>query len=577
MAKSTKAKEKKSAAKKKAPAAKARAEKLKIIPLGGVDGIGRNITAIECGDDIVVIDCGVSFPEDDMLGIDLVIPDFAYLEQNAEKFKALFITHGHEDHVGAVPYLLKQFDVPVYATRLTLGILENKLQEHRLPHTARLIELKAGESVTVGCFTAEFVRVNHSIADSVAIALQTPQGTVVHSGDFKIDLTPIDDAPIDLHRFAELGEEGVRLFMCDSTNVERAGFTPSERIVGASFDRIFCNCDERIVIATFSSNIHRIQQIINASVKYGRKVAVTGRSMINVMRAAERLGYMNIPEGTLIELSDMKRYKKEQLTLITTGSQGEPMSALYRMALGEHSQVQLGKGDLVILSASPIPGNEKLISHIVNELLKRGVDMISDDEPDVHVSGHACSEELKILHNLLKPEYFMPVHGEYKHLRRHAELAAMLGMDEANIFIPEQGRALEIEAKKAKFGETVQSGQVYVDGNGTGDVGNAVLKERRLLAEDGMLIIVFAADLGYRALLSEVEIISKGFIFLREQDSLMEDVRAQVKKTVNECFGHGNKDAASIKAKVKEAVSSKLFGKTKKRPMVIPVIVDVSV
>ncbi len=557
--------------------AKTKGEKLKIIPLGGVDGIGRNITAIEYGNDLVVIDCGVSFPEDDMLGIDLVIPDFSYLEQNADKFKALLLTHGHEDHIGAVPYLLKQFDVPVYATRLTLGILENKLQEHGLMRTARLTELKAGDTVKIGCFTAEFIRVNHSIADSVAIALQTPKGTVVHSGDFKIDLTPIDDAPINLHRFAELGKKGVKLFMCDSTNVERAGFTPSERIVGASFDRIFYNCDKRIVVATFSSNIHRIQQIINASVKYGRKVAVTGRSMINVMRAAERLGYMDIPEGTLIELGDMKRYKHEQLTLITTGSQGEPMSALYRMALGEHSQVALGKDDLVILSASPIPGNEKLISRIVNELLKRGVDMISDGAVDVHVSGHACAEELKILHNLLKPEFFMPVHGEYKHLKRHADLAAELGMEENKIFIPETGKVLEIGAKKAQYGTVVPTGQVYVDGNGTGDVGNTILKERRHLAEDGMLLIVFAADLSYRALLSDIEIISKGFVYMREQDSLMEDVRAQVKKTVTECFGHGNRDANSIKGKVKDAVSSKLYNKTKKKPMVIPVLIDVSI
>lgn len=557
--------------------AKTKGEKLKIIPLGGVDGIGRNITAIEYGNDLVVIDCGVSFPEDDMLGIDLVIPDFSYLEQNADKFKALLLTHGHEDHIGAVPYLLKQFDVPVYATRLTLGILENKLQEHGLMRTARLTELKAGDTVKIGCFTAEFIRVNHSIADSVAIALQTPKGTVVHSGDFKIDLTPIDDAPINLHRFAELGKRGVKLFMCDSTNVERAGFTPSERIVGASFDRIFYNCDKRIVVATFSSNIHRIQQIINASVKYGRKVAVTGRSMINVMRAAERLGYMDIPEGTLIELGDMKRYKHEQLTLITTGSQGEPMSALYRMALGEHSQVALGKDDLVILSASPIPGNEKLISRIVNELLKRGVDMISDGAVDVHVSGHACAEELKILHNLLKPEFFMPVHGEYKHLKRHADLAAELGMEGNKIFIPETGKVLEIGSKKAQCGTVVPTGQVYVDGNGTGDVGNTILKERRHLAEDGMLLIVFAADLSYRALLSDIEIISKGFVYMREQDSLMEDVRAQVKKTVTECFGHGNRDANSIKGKVKDAVSSKLYNKTKKKPMVIPVLIDVSI
>lgn len=550
---------------------------MKIIPLGGVDGIGRNITVFEYGNDMVVIDCGVSFPEDDMLGIDLVIPDFGYIEQNADKLRALILTHGHEDHIGAVPYFLKQFDVPVYATRLTLGILENKLQEHGLMRTAKLVEVTAGDTVKMGCFTAEFIRVTHSIADSVAIALHTPKGTVVHSGDFKIDLTPIDGAPINLHRFAELGKKGVKLFMCDSTNVERSGFTQSERVVGASFDRIFYNCDKRIVIATFSSNIHRIQQIINASVKYGRKVAVTGRSMINVMRAAERLGYMDIPEGTLIELADMKRYKHEQLTLITTGSQGEPMSALYRMALGEHSQVALGRDDLVILSASSIPGNEKLISHIVNELLKRGVNMISDGALDVHVSGHACVEELKIMHNLLKPEFFMPVHGEYKHLKRHADLAVELGMDSAKVFIPEEGKVLEVGTKKAQYGATVTNGQVYVDGYGTGDIGNTVLKERRHLAEDGMLLIVCAADLHYRTLLSDIEIISKGFVYLSEQESLMEEVRRQVEKTINECFGHGNRDANSIKGKIKDAVSSKLYNRTKKKPMVIPVLVDVSV
>lgn len=557
--------------------AKSKGEKLKIIPLGGVDGIGRNITVVEYGNDMVVIDCGVSFPEDDMLGIDLVIPDFGYIEQNVDKLRALILTHGHEDHIGAVPYFLKQFDVPVYATRLTLGILENKLQEHGLMRTAKLVEVTAGDSVKLGCFTAEFIRVTHSIADSVAIALHTPKGTVVHSGDFKIDLTPIDGAPINLHRFAELGKKGVKLFMCDSTNVERGGFTQSERVVGASFDRIFYNCDKRIVIATFSSNIHRIQQIINASVKYGRKVAVTGRSMINVMRAAERLGYMDIPEGTLIELADMKRYKHEQLTLITTGSQGEPMSALYRMALGEHSQVALGRDDLVILSASSIPGNEKLISHIVNELLKRGVNMISDGALDVHVSGHACVEELKIMHNLLKPEFFMPVHGEYKHLKRHADLAAELGMDSAKVFIPEEGKVLEVGTKKAQYGATVPNGQVYVDGYGTGDIGNTVLKERRHLAEDGMLLIVCAADLHYRTLLSDIEIISKGFVYLSEHESLMEEVRRQVEKTINECFGHGNRDANSIKGKIKDAVSSKLYSRTKKKPMVIPVLVDVSV
>ena len=556
--------------------AKTKSQKLKVIPLGGVDGIGRNITVFEYGEDIVIIDCGVSFPEDDMLGIDLVIPDFSYLEQNEDKIRGLLLTHGHEDHIGAVPYLLKQLNIPVYGTRLTLGILENKLTEHGLMGGSYLHEVEAGNTVKLGCFTAEFIRVNHSIADSVAIALSTPKGMVVHTGDFKIDLTPIDDAPINLHRFAELGNKGVKLLLCDSTNVERAGYTASEKVVGASFDRIFEGCEKRIVIATFSSNIHRIQQIINASVKYGRKVAITGRSMINVMRAAERLGYMDIPEGTLIEPGDMKRYKKEQLTLITTGSQGEPMSALYRMALGEHNMISLGSDDLVILSSSPIPGNEKLISRIVNELLKRGVDMIRDSAVDVHVSGHACAEELKIIHTLVDPDYFMPVHGEYKHLKSHADLAKELGMAEDRIFIPETGHALEISSKKAQYGATVPCGQVYVDGYGVGDVGSSVLKERKHLAEDGMFIVVFSVDLQERMLLSDIEIISKGFVYMREQESLVENVRALAKKTVLECFGHGNRDANSIKSKVKDAVASKLYSKTKKKPMVLPVLTDIS-
>ncbi len=554
-----------------------KSEKLRIIPLGGVDAIGRNITAFELGDDIVLIDCGVSFPEDDMLGVDLVIPDFSYIEQNANKIRGLILTHGHEDHIGAVPFLLKVVNVPVYGTRLTLGILENKLIEHGLMQSAKTHEIEAGGKLKLGCFTAEFIHVNHSIADSLAIALHTPRGIIVHSGDFKIDLTPIDGTPIDLHRFSELGKKGVKLFLCDSTNVERSGFTPSERIVGASFDRVFYNCDKRIVVATFASNIHRIQQIINASVKYGRKVAVTGRSMINVMRAAERLGYMNIPEGTLIELSDMKRYTPNQLTLITTGSQGEPMSALYRMALGEHSSVTLGTNDLVILSASPIPGNEKLISRIVNELLKRGVYMISDGDVDVHVSGHACAEELKILHTLLKPEYFMPVHGEYKHLKQHARLAASLGMDESHIFIPETGKPLEIGAKKVSFGTAVPCGQAYVDGNGVGEVGSSVLKERKHLSEDGILLVTFAVNLEERILISDIDITSRGFVYMRESESLIEDARALAKKIVLEAFKHGNRDANSIKNKVKDAVASKLYAKTKKKPIVLPIMIDIDI
>lgn len=555
--------------------AKTKTSKLKIIPLGGVDGIGKNMTVFEYEDDMFAIDCGVSFPEGDMLGVDLVIPDFSYIEANSDKFRGLVLTHGHEDHIGAVPYFLKAVNAPVYGTRLTLGILENKLLEHGLVRSSELYEVSAGQSFKLGCFTVEFIRVNHSIPDAVAVAVHTPRGIVVHTGDFKVDYTPISGEPIDLLRFAELGKKGVKLLLCESTNVERSGYTPSERVVGASFDRIFFNLDKRVVIATFSSNVHRIQQIIDASVKYGRKVAVTGRSMINVISAAERLGYMKIPEGTLIELSDLNRYNPSQITLITTGSQGEPMSALYRMALGEHSSVSLGSNDLVILSSSPIPGNEKLIAKVTNELLKRGVELINDILADVHVSGHACEEELKLMHALTKPDFFMPIHGEYKHLKRHADLAKYLGMDEKRISVPENGKVYELDNKKLCVSGTVPADPVFVDGYGVGEIGSVVLKERKHLSEDGMLMVVAALDMEIGTLLSKIEVISRGFVYMKDSESLIEEVRTLAARTVDECFEKGVMDLNTVRSKVKEAVSSKLYSRTKKRPMVMPILLDI--
>lgn len=544
--------------------------KLKIIPLGGVDGIGMNITVFEYGDDIIVVDCGVSFPENDMLGVDLVIPDTTYLQKNSDKVRALILTHGHEDHIGAVPYFLKQINTDIYATKLTLGILEGKLSEHGLTKTASLYEVKAGEKADIGAFSVEFIHVNHSMPDSVALCISTPVGKVFYTGDFKIDFTPIGCKPIDLGRIAELGNKGIKLLMCDSTNAERPGYTPSEKTIAASFDRIFYNLEKRVVIATFSSNVHRIQQIINASIKYNRKVAITGRSMLNVVKAASKLGYIEIPEGLIIDVTDMKRYNPNQLTLITTGSQGEPMSALYRMAFGEHPTISLGASDLVILSASAIPGNEKLITKIVNELTKRGVEVI-DDSNEVHVSGHACREELKIMHSLVKAEYFIPIHGEYKHLSKHASLAKELGMDGSKIFMPEAGKVFELSKRGIRVNGSVEAGQIMVDGYGVGDVGSVVLRDRKHLAEDGIIIVVATLDTENRELISTPEIVSRGFVYVKESEALMDELEKSAANIITKYLDKGVTDLNTLKNKLKDELSAVIHSKIKRNPMILPI------
>ncbi|MBQ2999724.1 MAG: ribonuclease J, partial [Clostridia bacterium] len=500
--------------------------KLRVIPLGGLNEIGKNLTVLEYGDDILMIDCGLGFPDEEMLGIDLVIPDLTYLEANAHKIRGIVLTHGHEDHIGAIPYCLRQINPPIYGTNLTLGIIKNKLAEHVLPCEPSLHCVHAGETVRLGAFSVEFIHVNHSIADACALSITTPVGTVVHSGDFKLDITPIDGEMMNLTRLGEIGKKGVLLLMCESTNAERPGHTPSEKKVGKSLEYIFtANPDKRIVIATFSSNVHRVQQIINVSARHGRKVAITGRSMLNIVGAAVELGYMSVPEGVLIDVSEIKRYKSEQITLITTGSQGEPMSALYRMAFGDHAQITLGPQDLVVLSSSAIPGNEKLVGKIINELSKNGVSVLHDAVVEVHVSGHACQEELKLLQALIKPKYFMPVHGEYRHLAANRELALDMGMDDRNIFISDIGKVLEIDRKSAKFNGTVPAGKVLVDGYGVGDVGNIVLRDRRHLAQDGLIVVVASIDAESHLLLSAPDIVSRGFVYVREAEELMEEVR----------------------------------------------------
>ncbi len=554
---------------------KERSSPLKIIPLGGVDGIGKNITVFEYANDIIVVDCGLAFPEDDMLGVDLVIPDITYLEENASKIKGVFLTHGHEDHIGAVPYLLKKLNVPVYGTRLTLGILEGKFEEHGISK-AKLIEKSAGDTVKLGSFSVEFIRVTHSIPDSVAFCIDTPVGRILHTGDFKIDLTPARGESIDLGRFAELGRKGVRLLMCDSTNVERAGYTPSERVIYSSFDRFFAQKDKRVVIATFSSNVHRVQQIVNASAKHGRKVAVTGRSMLNILSAAVRLGYIDIPEGILIDISEMKRYSAGEITLITTGSQGEPMSALHRMAFGEHSQVAVGNGDLVVLSSSPIPGNEKLIAAIVNELLKRGAEVINDSTAEVHVSGHACMEELKIIHSLTSPQAFMPVHGEYRHLKKHAELAKFMGTNHSNIIIPQTGKTVEVTRKTIKLGEDVTAGAVMVDGYSVGDVGVSVLRDRKHLSEDGVLIVSSAIDRYTGSIVAGPDISTKGFVYVKESEELLQELSKLAQRSIERCLNKNMTDMEAIRARVRDELGSVIYQRTKRRPMIMPIFMDLT-
>ena len=571
----------KAAKRKSAPAAplqKIPGAKLRIIPLGGLNEVGKNMTVVEYGEDILIVDCGIGFPdEDEMPGIDLVIPDVTYLEQNRDRIRGMVITHGHEDHIGAIPYILQKLDVPIYATRLALGIIENKLQEHTLPWQADLRCVSAGDTVRLGAsFTVEFIRVNHSIADACALAIATPLGLLVHSGDFKLDLTPIEGEMMDVTRLGELGREGVLLLMCESTNAERPGYTPSETKVGKSLEMIFTmHQDRRIVISTFSSNVHRVQQILNISARHGRKVAVTGRSMINIVSAAVELGYMKVPEGALIDIGDIKRYKPEELTLITTGSQGEPMSALYRMAFGEHSQVTLGYGDLVVLSASAIPGNEKLVGRIVNELSKMGVTVLNDASMEVHVSGHACQEELKLMQGLTHPHYFMPIHGEFKHMAANRDLAVAMGIPEQNVFISDIGKVLEIDEQGARWGGSVSAGVVLIDGLGVGDVGNIVLRDRKHLSQDGLIVVVATVDAASGLRVAGPDIVSRGFVYVRESEELMEEVRRIAVDAIDISLRRSGCDWYELKAAVKDDITKFLYGKTQRKPMVLPIIMEV--
>lgn len=549
--------------------------KLRVIPLGGLGEIGRNMTAIEYENDIIVIDCGLGFPDDDMLGIDLVIPDTSYLQKNFDKVRAILLTHGHEDHIGAIPYVLRSINVPIYGTPLALGILNYKLIEHGLEKTTSLRRVRAGDTVRLGVFNCEFIRVNHSIADSCAIAVDTPVGKVLFTGDFKIDLTPISGEPINFARLGEIGNEGLLALFCESTNAERPGYTMSEKNVGKSLDAIFRGCDKRIIIATFSSNVHRVQQIIDYSHKYGRKVAVTGRSMLNVLSAANELGYMDIPANTLIDLADIKRFKPEEITIVTTGTQGEPMSALYRMAYAEHDKVQVSENDLVVISASAIPGNEKLVTRIVNELLKRGVTVLNDSIAEVHVSGHGCAEELKLMQVLTKPKFFVPIHGEYKHLKANVDLAHEVGIDSHHTLIPEIGKVIEFTEDTMEFGETVPSGKVLVDGFGVGDVGNIVLRDRRHLGQDGLIVVVASANFDEKLLLAGPDIVSRGFVYVREAEDLMEEIRQLARKILEDCFDSSMNDWNEIKNELRDELTSFIYSKTKRKPMILPVIMNV--
>ena len=549
--------------------------KLKVMCLGGLAEIGKNMTVLEYGDDIVVIDCGMGFPDDDMPGVDLVIPDISYLVSNAHKIRGILITHGHEDHIGAVPYILQQIDAPIYGTRLSLGIIEGKLDENPPPNEPELYTVEAGDVINLGVFKAEFIHVNHSIADASALALRTPVGLIYHSGDFKLDVSPIDGKMMDLTRIGELGKEGVTLLMCESTNAERPGFTPSERTVGSSLERIFSQYDnKRIIIATFSSNVHRVQQIIDTSARHNRKVVILGRSMVNVIGAAAELGYIELPDGVLIDVSEMKRYRPEEITLITTGSQGEPMSALYRIAFSEHNQVRISSSDVVILSSSAIPGNEKLVGRIINALVRNGVRVVHDSSEDLHVSGHACREEIKLLMALLKPKYLMPIHGEYRHLYANKDIGEFMGISADRIFISDVGRVLEIDKKTAKFSGEVPAGNVLVDGAGVGDIGSVVLRDRKHLAEDGLVVVVATVD-DYGEIVSGPDVVSRGFVYVKESEELMQRVKEVSAQSITKALSKRTRDWATIKNNVRDDVAKFIFKETKRRPMILTIIMDV--
>ena len=550
------------------------AEKLKIIPLGGLDEIGKNITVLEYGKDMIVVDCGVAFPDEDMFGVDLVIPDFSYLVKNAGKLRGMFITHGHEDHIGSIPYCMEQVVCPIHGTAMTNGLIKLKLEEHGLADTVKLITHKPGDVVRAGCFSVEFIHVNHSIADAVCFAITTPVGTVVMTGDYKIDPTA-DDGITDLARLGELGNQGILALLCDSTNVERAGYTPSEHVVAESLDRQFKSCDQRIVVTTFASNMHRIQAVLNTAHRYGRKVAVTGRSMENVLQVATELGYLKVSPNDIVDISAIKSLPKNKVVIVSTGSQGENMSALYRMAFSTHKQVEIQAGDRIIISASAIPGNEKAVSRIINELYRKGAEVVYDKSAELHVSGHACQEELKIIHALTKPKYFIPVHGEQRHLQLHAKLAKQMGMSPKHILIGEIGSVFEFSSKTGKLNGAVSAGKVLVDGTGVGDVGSVVLRDRKHLAQDGMIVVCVTLSSQDCGLISGPDIITRGFVYVKESDALMEDLREVALEAIDRCSRKRIRDWASIKSAIKNDLSGFLYKNTKRNPMILPVIMEI--
>ncbi|MBU5484944.1 ribonuclease J [Clostridium sp. MSJ-11] len=550
-------------------------DKVRIIPLGGVNEIGKNLTVIEYKNDLIVIDCGLKFPDEEMLGIDLVIPDVSYIARHRDKVKGIFLTHGHEDHIGALPYILKELNVPVYGTKLTLGILETKLKEHNLLSSVKLNCIKPRDFIKLDDISIEFIRTSHSIADSVAIAIHTPVGVILHTGDFKIDYTPIDGCVADLARFAELGKKGVTVMMADSTNVERPGYTMSESTVGEAFEDIFATAKGRIIVATFASHIHRIQQVISAANKYGRKVAFSGRSMENIVEVAKELGYIDEASEVIIDIDLINKYPNDKIVIITTGSQGEPMSALSRMAASEHRKVNIIPGDMVIISANPIPGNEKLISKVINQLFKKGAEVIYETLADVHVSGHACQEELKLMHTLVKPKFFIPVHGEYRHLKQHVELAAKLGLRPNNGIIAENGDVIEVTRDSIRKNGTVPSGHVFVDGLGVGDVGNIVLRDRKHLSQDGILTVVVTIERESGSVIAGPDIISRGFVYVRESEDLMEEARNIVRDALRECEEKHITEWATIKSNIKESLRVFLYERTKRKPMILPIIMEI--
>lgn len=549
---------------------------IKIAFLGGLNEIGKNITLFECEGDIILLDCGMAFPDGDMLGVDLVIPDFTYIEQNINRVKGMVVTHGHEDHIGGIPFLLSRMNIPIFGTPLTIGLIGNKLKEHNLFNSAKLNVINAGSKIKLGCFEAEFIRVNHSIPDSVAIALHTPAGTVVHSGDFKIDCTPFVGDMIDLHSFARLGNEGVLAFLCESTNADRPGYTATEQTVTASLDKLFNDAEkDRIIIATFASNVNRVQQIIDVAFKYKRKVAFSGRSMVNYMSVAEELGYLKVPKNIIIDIDMLDRYPRDQIVLITTGSQGEPMSALSRMAYSDHRKVMVGEGDFIIISANPIPGNEKSVGNVIDELLKRGCKVVYEGMYDVHVSGHACQEELKILQKLVNAKYFIPVHGEQKHLRKNAEIAQSLGVDRKNIYIGDIGSQIELNEECIKELSSVPAGKVFVDGLGVGDVGSIVLRDRKHLAQDGLIIIVASLDVYDGHVISGPDIVSRGFVYVRESEELLDEIRSSALKILEDCADHNIHEWGTIKNRIKDDISKLIRQKTRRSPMILPILQEV--